>query len=434
MNLQELLQAARKAIADGDLEKAEEFKRKAEMLKSVDAIEPKEDAETAALREQVAELKAFKERVDAEPALKAAGRIVVTEDETDKKAAKPWNTLGEQLKAIEIAAKFPHAADERIKAQKAALGANEFVSSDGGFLVQTDFANSIFEVMHEYGQVASRVRRMPIGPNSNGLKMNAVDETSRVTGSRFGGVQSYWVAEAATITASQPKWRQMSLELNKVAVAMYATDELLADTTALGAWMVQAGGKDLAWMVDDAIINGNGAGKPLGVLNAAALVSVAKETGQAATTLVTKNIVKMWSRLHGGSRGNAVWFINQDIEPQLQVLDLPIGTGGVPVYLQPGGLSASPYGTLFGRPVVPIEHCKTLGTVGDIILADMSQYLMIEKGGVQTASSIHVQFLTDQEVYRLTYRVDGQSMWSSAVTPANGSNTLSPFVALATRS
>lgn len=432
--IQELLQAARKAIEAGDLELAETIKRQAEMLKSVDALEPQEDTEAKALREQVAELEAFKTRIEAEPALNKAG-VVVTHDETDKKAAQPWASLGEQLKAIEIAARYPHMVDDRIKAQKAILGANETVPSEGGFLVQKDFAAEIFSLMHDSGAVASRVRRIPIGANANGLKMNAIDETSRATGSRFGGVTGYWVAEGGTITASQPTFRQMELELRKVAAALYATDELLADTTALGAVMTQAAGQELAFMVDDALINGNGAGRPLGVLNAASLVSVAKETGQAATTLVADNLVKMWSRMWAGSRSNAVWFINQDVEPQLLTLDLPVGTGGVPVYLPPGGFSQAPYGTLFGRPVVPIEHCATLGTVGDVILADMSQYLMIDKGGVQAASSIHVQFLTDQQVFRFIYRVDGQPMWSSALTPASGSgNTLSPFVALATRS
>ena len=129
-----------------------------------------------------------------------------------------------------------------------------------------------------------------------------------------------------------------------------------------------------------------------------------------------------------------MWFINQDIEPQLFTMGLIVGTGGAPVYLPPGGLSASPYGTLFGRPAVPIEQCSTLGTVGDIILADMSQYVAAEKGGMQTAASIHVRFLYDESCFRFTLRVDGQPMWNTALTPANGSNTLSPFVALATRS
>jgi len=101
--------------------------------------------------------------------------------------------------------------------------------------------------------------------------------------------------------------------------------------------------------------------------------------------------------------------------------------------MPPGGMSATPYGTLFGRPMLPIEQASTVGTVGDLILADMSQYVVAEKGGMQSASSLHVRFLYDEAVFRFTLRIDGQPMWSAPLTPSQGSNTLSPFVTLATR-
>ena len=111
-----------------------------------------------------------------------------------------------------------------------------------------------------------------------------------------------------------------------------------------------------------------------------------------------------------------------------------IGTGGVPVYLPPGGLSGSPYGTLLGRPVMPIEFCETLGTEGDIVLADPSQYVMIDKGDIQYATSIHVAFLTDEQAFRFIYRVDGQPVDNKPITPFKGNANQSTFVTLATRS
>jgi HK97 family phage major capsid protein len=162
-------------------------------------------------------------------------------------------------------------------------------------------------------------------------------------------------------------------------------------------------------------------------------VSVAKETGQAAASIVGENIMKMWARLWNTSRRSAVWAINQDTLPQLMQLQLPVGTGGVPLYMPPGGLSAAPYGTVLGRPVIESEYCQTLGTVGDIMLLDFNQYQMIEKGGVEAASSIHVRFVYDETCFRFVYRVDGQSKWNAALTPKNGTNTVSPFVSLATR-
>jgi len=166
-------------------------------------------------------------------------------------------------------------------------------------------------------------------------------------------------------------------------------------------------------------------------------VTVAAEVGQPANTILFENLVNMWSRAYGRSRPNMVWLINQDIEPQLFAMSLAVGVGGIPVYLPANGLSGSPYGTLLGRPVIPIEQAATLGTTGDIMLADLQQYLMIDKsgpyGGIQAASSIHVKFTHDETAFRFVYRVGGQPLWNSPLTPFKGANTQSPFVVLATR-
>jgi HK97 family phage major capsid protein len=164
-----------------------------------------------------------------------------------------------------------------------------------------------------------------------------------------------------------------------------------------------------------------------------ALVTVPKEAGQGADTVVSENISKMWARMWAKSRANAVWFINQDVEPQLDAMGVTVGLGGIPTYMPPGGLADAPYGRLKGRPVVIVEQASTVGDTGDILLADLSQYLLIDKGGVQAATSIHVQFVTDETAFRFVYRVDGEPVWNAPLTPFKGSNTLSPFVALAAR-
>lgn len=321
-----------------------------------------------------------------------------------------------------------------VKSEKRApTGLGELIPSDGGFLVQQDFATELLRRAYQLGQITSRCRRIPISANANSLKVYGVDETSRATGSRWGGIRAYWLAEAGALTASAPKFAKIELSLHKLGVLAYATDELLQDAAALGSVIMDAASEEIAWTTENAIINGTGAGQPLGILTAACTVSQAKESGQSATTVVAQNVINMRSRLWAASRGNSVWLVNQNVEPQLHQMSVAVGTGGVPVYLPATGLASGPYDTLYGRPVIPVEYCATLGTVGDIILADFSQYLLADKSGIQSASSIHVQFLYDETVFRFIYRVDGQPTWNSALTPANGSATLSPFVTLATR-
>jgi HK97 family phage major capsid protein len=164
-------------------------------------------------------------------------------------------------------------------------------------------------------------------------------------------------------------------------------------------------------------------------------VTVGAGSGQAAATIIKKNIDKMYARCHARARLNAVWLINQDVENELANMTQDVGTGGSAVYLPVGGLSASPFATLKGLPVIPAEHNPTVGTEGDIILANLGYYIAgIGGGGVQSASSIHVYFTSAQTAFRFLIAVDGRPALQSPITPFNGTNTLSPFVTLATRS
>lgn len=372
--------------------------------------------------------KAIESYIDKLP--EKAKSVFVVEDEADKKAKSHPHQFGLKLQAIRAKALGQDLSHE----QKAILGQNESVPQDGGYLVGTEQEMTLEKKMHESAVFAGRAQNRTIGSGANSVDFYGVKENSRAAGSRFGGIRGYRVAEGGTITASQMDFYKYTLKPEKYAVLAYATDEIVSDSALLESEIMEAAPQELAFMVDDDMLNGAAAGYPQGILNANCLVTVAKETGQAAATVVAENIIKMWARMYTRSKANAVWFVNADVTPQLHQLNLPVGTGGALVYMPPGGLSASPYGSLYGRPVIETEFNATLGTVGDIVLADWSQYKLANMGAVKSASSMHVQFITDQMAYRFTVRYDGQATWEAALTPFKGSNTQSPFVALATRS
>jgi HK97 family phage major capsid protein len=352
-------------------------------------------------------------------------------DMSDSRSRDRFSSFGEQLVAVRNAGLPGGHVDPRLF--NAASGLNETTPSDGGFLVQQDFSSVLLQDIMETGVLASRCRQQPISGNANSIKINGVDETSRAS-TRFGGIVGYWEEEASEKTSSKPKFRKIELSLKKLIGLCYATDELLDDAAALGAFIDQGFRSEFGFLVDEAIVNGSGAGQPLGILNSPCLVSVSKEAGQGARTILAENVINMYSRMFASSRANAVWLINQDIEPQLFTMSLAVGTGGIPIYMPAGGLSGLPYGTLFGRPVLPIEHAATLGTQGDIIFADLNGYILAQKNGVKADTSIHVRFAYDETAFRFVLRIDGQPVRSTPLTPAKGSNTLSHFVALATRS
>lgn len=404
-------------------------------------------AEIAALDGQIARAEAHAQRERDQAAI--GGGAPASVPASPRAQGGAFRSFGEFLTAVAVGSPGGGPRDPRLTWQNGGVnagptGMGEAVGADGGFLVQTDFAAGLLQNMWSNGEVASRIRRIPISAGSNGLRMNGIDETSRANGSRWGGIQTYWTSEAAAITASQPKFKRVEMELEKLTGLLYATDELLADSTALEAYMQQAFSDEFTFKTEDAILNGTGAGMPLGILNSGAVITVSKETSQASATLVAENILKMYARMPAKSLGNAVWFVNQDVLPQLYQLNVKIknvaGTenvGGIAtpqvVFQPPGSVGGSTLGTLMGRPVVPVEYCATLGTVGDIVFADMSQYLGIDKGGVQSASSIHVRFLYNETAFRFTYRFNGQPLWQAPVTPYKGSNTISPFIVLQAR-
>jgi HK97 family phage major capsid protein len=287
--------------------------------------------------------------------------------------------------------------------------------------------------MFSTGQILPRLTRLPIGANSNSITIPAAADDTESAGI-FGGIIAYWLAEAGTKTTSSPKFREMTLKLKKLAAVVPTTDELLADKTALEAFVRIGSNRALVKEAEKQVVRGTGAGQPLGILNSGCLVTVAAETGQLADTVVYENITNMWSRMYADSRAGAIWLINQSIEPQLFTMGITVGVGGSPVYQPPGGASAAPYGALFGRPVIPCNYCSKLGDVGDIILADFGEYLWVEKGGIQEASSIHYAFITDETYYRFVMRCDGQPAWSKVFTPEQATTaTQSPFVTLAAR-
>lgn len=331
----------------------------------------------------------------------------------------------------QVAADMP-----RLNYLSQATGMNAAIGSQGGFLLPQTFNLTIWDNLRQDEEnLMNRCDRYTVEGES--LTFNANAETSKVAGSRYGGIQGYWLHEAEQKDHSKPTFRQIKIEPKELAILVYVTDKLLRGAgIALSQYLTKAASDEIAFMVNDAIINGTGAGQPLGIIASTAEVSVAKQDTQAvgSTTIVTENIVKMWARCLSRARRRSVWLINQSCEPQLMTMTLNVGTGGAPTYLPVGGLSTSPYATLLGRPVVPCEWCAAVGTVGDIILADLGYYCLGTKGGIMSDMSIHLRFDYNETVFRFVYEVDGQPWTASPLTPYKGAtHTVAPFVTLATR-
>lgn len=356
-----------------------------------------------------------------------------------KVAAEPRNTrtfgfqnLGEFAMTVKNAA----ARDESAMNRLVNVNMSEGVGEDGGFLVPPEYRDGIMKVVEGEESLLSRCDMSTTARNS---VIHPKDET---TPWGTSGIRAYWEGEASSVTAANAKFQGDSLRLNKLYARVDCSDELLDDAPQLDNYLRVRAPEVMTSVLNLAIVQGNGVGKPLGIMNSGCLVTVAAETSQPADSIHHRNLVKMMGRMHGPSWTRAVWLMHQDVWAQLHLISFrdvgsypSVASGtAVPVFVPPGGISGAPYGTLLGRPIVVLQAMETIGDLGDIILADMSKYRALTKaGGARVDTSIHLKFDTDETVFRFIFRVAGAPWWSAPISPRDGSNTLSPFVTLASR-
>ena len=266
------------------------------------------------------------------------------------------------------------------------------------------------------------------------MEAAVVDISARVdknhTSSVSGGLRVYRRAETDTPASSRMEFEQVTLRAHALMGLAYATEELLARSPISFIALLEAGFRDeFGAKLMDERLNGSGVGMMEGVLKAPCVVSVAKETGQAADTVVYENVIKMRARCW--RYGRAVWLANHDTLPQLMQLTIDVGTSGVPVW-QPSAREDAP-DMLLGRPIYFTEFCETVGDAGDMLLGVWSQYLEGTLTPQQSAESIHVRFVNHERTFKFWLENDGRCWWRAALTPRKSTASLSPFVTLAAR-
>jgi HK97 family phage major capsid protein len=307
------------------------------------------------------------------------------------------------------------------------------VPADGGFLIPEILRSEILQVALEEAIVRPRAQVIPM--DSLRVPIPMIDVTSNVS-SVFGGVVCYWTEEAAQLVESQASFGRVVLDAKKLTGYAEVPNELLADAPAFGSFFDTIFPRALAWFEDIAFMTGTGVGEPLGFVNCPASIQVATQAGQATKTIVWENVVGMYSRMLPTALGRAVWICSIDTFPELATMALSVGTGGGPVwmgnYTNPG--TNTPPVSILGRPVFFTEKTPALGTTGDISFVDFGYYLVGDRQMMQSMSSEHYKFQNDKTAFRVIERLDGRPWIQSAVTPHNNSsNTLTPFVQLASR-
>lgn len=397
----------------------------------------------AQVKEQVqAELHAYlkdNENVKGLEALKRGGVEAVTMSAREavgysakapgaKIDAGQFDGLSGFLKDVWHNAQRSAESDARLQAlRNAAFSSGEPAS--GGFLVPEAFRAELLRLSLESGVTRPRARVVPM--ETARVLYPMLDVTSHAE-NVYGGIQGYWTPESGLMDEVTATFGRVALDAWKLTAFANVPNELIQDSAiSFEQFIRTAVPEGLSYFEDDAFINGNGAGQPLGWRRAEATVVVAKETGQAADTIVWQNIIKMYSRMLPQSLSRAVWVVSHDAFPQLAQLSLDVGTGGSAIWLNSG--VSGPPATILGRPVIVTEKVPSLGNQGDISFVDLGYYLIGDRQAMTVESSPHYRFQNGETSFRFVTRVDGRPWLKSALTPRNSGPTLSPFVQLAER-
>lgn len=297
--------------------------------------------------------------------------------------------------------------------------------SQGGYLVPEQWADDILYVALEDSIVRGN-GAIVLGCKTDSLKIRKLVDTSR-SSNIFGGVNFYWLAEAAQKSASgvitNPALGELELTPHKLIGSCFASNELESDYANFGNFMAIAFGRALVFIEDDYFIWGNGVGQPLGFMNSGALITLTRNAVTAFNWVDISNMVK---RLLPDSWKRAVWLINPDSLDELFEATSSAANQAVVLDLASN--------TLFGRPIIITEKAETVGVQGDLILADFGHYVIADREMTISASRetnvSDVGFLTDETFWKIVLRVDGQPLMSAAISPKRGANSLSAFVAL----
>ncbi len=307
---------------------------------------------------------------------------------------------------------------------------NITVPEDGAFLIPPEMSTEILSRVTERLNIMSRAMVLPMSTNS--ILVPYIKGFNESQGFVAGNVQFIWEQEESQGDTKNVKIGQIRLQLRKAMALAFVSGEMMKFSPATAGPLLSRAMEDaMAFELTRVFMRGTGSGQPQGVLGSNARVAVAKETGQPADTIVYENVLNMFSRMWGDG---GEWFGNRDIVPQLGVMNVSVGTGGAPVWINGGGENA-PGATILGSQLSYTSSASSLGDEGDIGFYDWSQYLIGQEAGglnLDVATSIHLKFDFDQNAFRFIFYVDGQPWWPEPFSPEHGT-TKSPFITLANR-
>ena len=268
--------------------------------------------------------------------------------------------------------------------------------SEGGFLVPDEFENKLIDKLHDENIIRSLAT--VILSSSGDKKIPVV----------AGHGEAVWTDEEAAFTESDDSFGMITLGAHKLSSIIKVSEELLNDAAFdIEGYITNEFVRRMATAEENAFINGDGTGRPTGILNTA---EVGKKA-TAANALTTDEIIDLYHSLRSPYRKKAVFIANDSTIKAIRQLKDENG-----IYLWQPGLKEGQPDTLIGNKVYTSSYMPEIGAGNKpLIFGDLSYYWIADRQGRIFQRLNELYAATGQIGFRTYQRVDGKLTLPEAI-------------------
>lgn len=306
---------------------------------------------------------------------------------------------------------------EAIRTTQKASGMSEGVNADGGYLLTPEITSQIFGATIPGSVIYPKCTKIPIKSNSIKLPIYLNTGNTATTPPRMYPI----TPDGGAKTGTKPVLSQKTLSLVTWSWLEYATEELIEDAPAFGAWLVANIKEKAGWEFDNRALNGVAATDGFeGILTVAAAAYRAACT--VAATINKTSVINLMAGVM--PQYNPEWYMSTKAWASMMD-NCSTATVVVPSF---GAMVNADGSMLMGKAVHVMQQMANLNSNGDILYGDFSKYVVAEKNGLNVAISRDFKFDTDEIAYRVTIRQAG-----AAVIPSQTNIDTSVQAAFAAR-
>ena len=310
-------------------------------------------------------------------------------DETEKTGRASDEYKGSFWNAMRVKAPMPSVLN----------ALQEGTDSEGGYLVPDEFERTLVEALEE--ENVFRTLAHVIRTSSGDRKIPVVASKGSAS----------WVDEEGAYQESDDVFSQVSIGAYKLGTMIKVSEELLADSVFdLEAYISKEFARRIGAREEESFFNGDGKGKPLGILAAAGGAEVGV-TAASATAITADEVIDLFYSLKAPYRKNAVWVLNDATVKQIRKLKDTTGQ-----YLWQPSLVAGTPDTILGRPVKTSAFMPTAAAgAKTIAFGDFKYYWIADRQGRTFKKLSELFAATGQVGFMGTQRVDGKLILPEAI-------------------